>query len=128
METKPQKINHTAGIIGLIVTVILIIVLWRGCSSEKEKPMGVSVNLGESSLTIINASGNSYTNVVVKVNGDYRFKVGDLGSSETREIQFESFETSDGTRFNKDETGVVDVYLSGYYLGNKHWDFFKPRK
>lgn len=128
METKPQKINHTAGIIGLIVTVILIIVLWRGCSSEKEKPMGVSVNLGESSLTIINTSGNNYTNVVVKVNVDYRFKVGDLGSSETREIQFESFETSDGTRFNKDETGVVDVYLSGYYLGNKYWDFFKPRK
>jgi len=128
METQPQKINHTTGIIGVLVTIVLVIIIWRGCSSEKERPMGVSVNLGQSSITITNTSENSYTNVVVKVNGEYRFKVDNFGSSDTRQIPFESFETNDGTRLDKEVTSVVDVYISGYYLGSKYWDFFKPRK
>lgn len=127
METQPKKINHTAGIIGVVLTLILIVVLWRGCSSGEElKPMKVNVHLGYNSLTLISGSANSYSNVTIKINGDYKLTIDKLSAFESSELAFDSFTNDEGKRFNSITDKVTDVYISGTWNGQKYWDSFKP--
>lgn len=127
METQQKKPSAAVNIIVFVIMLAVIFFVWRGCSSsEYLKPMKVNVHLGYNSLTLISGSANSYSNVTVKINGDYKLTIDKLSAFESSELSFDSFANDEGKRFNSLTDKVTDVYISGTWNGQKYWDSFKP--
>lgn len=107
----------------VIITTLLI----AGCNSS-DKDMPVNIGLNANSITVINSDAKTFTNVRLKINNTYHYKLSRLQGKEQLQISLTDFADKQGNRFSPIVSKVQDIYIAGEFLGDKYWASFKPKQ
>lgn len=124
---EQQKTNPIAFISIMVLFGLAAFGLFKACNScsKQDKNLNVSTAYTATELKITNNTADTYTDVSIKLNGEYFKEVYNLGAFQTITVSYIEFSKKDGTKLIPALTTLKSVYIRAYYNGEKYWVYFK---